>query len=62
MIFCKKCQYTGNPKWRTIGRLNEGNKEVCPNCNTAKYIDFYLDAAAAEHAKAHFNEPLKDNQ
>lgn len=56
MIFCKKCLYTGTPKWRTIGRLNEGDKEVCPNCNTAKHIDVYLDAASAEHAKSNHQQ------
>ncbi len=60
IIFCKNCQYTGLPKQLPGEELIDGNAEVCPKCNTSSQIDYHLDAAAAEHAKAHFNENAEE--
>ena len=61
MIVCTKCLFTGKPRVLSGGKTVKGNTEVCPNCGNAKHLEYYVDAAAAHHAQAHFKSQKASN-
>lgn len=54
MVFCKKCLFTGLPSVVNRAKKIKVSCEICPNCLNPDNLEYYLDEASAEHAKAHF--------